>query len=82
MDLLVTLCASHHLNPSHYTVEVLSPHKNNICFKPNSPIGLLEAERIVLKPKGMEEKNKRPYMPEVEHYSLMIQNLLRMQSTN
>lgn len=66
MDLLVTLCASYRLNPSDYTVEVLSPNKNNISFKPNSPIGSLEAEKIVLKPKGVEEKNIRaPYMPEV-----------------
>ncbi|XP_047432584.1 verprolin-like isoform X2 [Mugil cephalus] len=64
MDLLVTLCASYHLNPSDYTVEVLSPNKNNISFKPNSPIGSLEADKIVLKPKGMEEKIRQPYMPE------------------
>ncbi|KAM6958148.1 uncharacterized protein LKV04_022235 [Tautogolabrus adspersus] len=64
MDLLVTLCASYHLNPSDYTVEVLSTNKNNIRFKPNSPIGSLEAEKIVLKPKGIEEKIRRPYMPE------------------
>lgn len=65
MDVLVTLCASYHLNPSDYTVEVLSANKNNISFKPNSPIGSLEAEKIVLKPKGVEEKIKRPYVPEV-----------------
>lgn len=64
MDLLVTLCASYHLSPSDYTVEVLSTNKNNISFKPNSPIGSLEAEKIVLKPKGVEEKIKRPYIPE------------------
>ncbi|XP_054479890.1 cordon-bleu protein-like 1 [Anoplopoma fimbria] len=63
MDLLVTLCASYHLNPSDYTVEVLSPNKNNIGFKPNSPIGSLDADTIVLKPKGIEEI-RRPYMPE------------------
>uniref|UniRef100_A0AAV2LFI1 Cordon-bleu ubiquitin-like domain-containing protein n=1 Tax=Knipowitschia caucasica TaxID=637954 RepID=A0AAV2LFI1_KNICA len=64
MDLLVTLCASYHLNPSEYTVEVLSPGNNNISFTPNSPIGLLEAEKIVLKPRGGEEKIRTPYMPE------------------
>ncbi|XP_074520826.1 uncharacterized protein LOC141786029 isoform X2 [Halichoeres trimaculatus] len=64
MDLLVTLCANYHLNPSDYTVEVLSPNKNIIRFKPNSPIGSLEADKIVLKPKAMEEKIRRPYMPE------------------
>uniref|UniRef100_A0AAQ4RPD0 Cordon-bleu ubiquitin-like domain-containing protein n=1 Tax=Gasterosteus aculeatus aculeatus TaxID=481459 RepID=A0AAQ4RPD0_GASAC len=64
MDLLVTLCANYRLNPSDHTVEVLSPNKNNISFKPNSPIGSLEAETIVLKPKAAEEKIRRPYMPE------------------
>lgn len=64
MDLLVTLCASYHLNPSDYTVEVLSPNKNNIAFTPNSPIGSLEAEKIVLKPKAGEDKLQTPYMPE------------------
>lgn len=67
MDLLVTLCARYHLNPSDYTVEFLSPNKNNISFKPNSLIGSLEAEKIVLKPKGVEEKIRRPYMPEVKN---------------
>ncbi|XP_034032515.1 cordon-bleu protein-like 1 [Thalassophryne amazonica] len=64
MDLLVSLCASYHLNPSEYTVEVLSLNKNVITFKPNSPVGSLEAEKIVLKPKVMEEKTTKPYMPE------------------
>ncbi|XP_072235638.1 uncharacterized protein [Leuresthes tenuis] len=64
MDLLVTVCASYHLNPSDYTVEFLSTNKNNISFKPNSPIGLLDAEKMMLKPRGAEEKIKRPYMPE------------------
>lgn len=64
MDLLVTLCASYHLNPSDYTVEVLSPNNDSISFKPNSPIGLLEAEKIVLKPKAGEEKIRTSYMPE------------------
>ncbi|KAK2856754.1 hypothetical protein Q5P01_005489 [Channa striata] len=64
MDVLVTLCASYRLNPSDYTVEFLSPNKNNISFKPNSPVGSLDAEKVVLKPKGLEENIKRPYMPE------------------
>lgn len=65
MDVLVSLCASYRLNPSDYTVEVLSANKNNISFKPNAPIGSLEAEKIVLKPKGVEEKIRRLYTPEV-----------------
>lgn len=66
MDLLVTLCASYHLNPSDYTIEFLSANKNSISFKPNSPIGSLEAEKMVLKPRVSEEKVKRPYVPEVK----------------
>lgn len=66
MDFIVTFCASNHLNPSDYTVDILSPNKSNISFKPNSTVGSLEAEKIVLKPKGMEEKPKGPYVPEVK----------------
>lgn len=66
MDFLVSLCASYRLNPSDYTAEFLSPNKNNISFKPSSPIGSLEADKMVLKPKGAEEKIRRPYMPEVK----------------
>ena len=66
MDLLVTLCARYHLNPSEHHVDILSPNSNQITFKPNSPIGSLEAERIVLKPKESEEKVKKTYIPEVQ----------------
>lgn len=66
MDFIVTFCASNHLNPSDYTVDIRSPNKSNISFKPNSTIGSVEAEKIVLKPKGMEEKLKGPYVPEVK----------------
>lgn len=64
MDVLVSLCATYHLNPSDYAVEVLSANKNNISFTPNAPIGSLEAEKIVLKPRGVEEKIRMAYMPE------------------
>ncbi|KAL2081444.1 hypothetical protein ACEWY4_023297 [Coilia grayii] len=66
MDLLVTLCAQHHLNPSGHTIELFSKNHKTIKFKPNALIGALEAEKILLKPKGLEEKNKKagPQMPE------------------
>ncbi|XP_063070135.1 cordon-bleu protein-like 1b isoform X2 [Engraulis encrasicolus] len=66
MDLLVTLCAQHHLNPSGHTIELVSKNRNHIKFKPNALIGALEAEKILLKPKGLEEKQRRagPHMPE------------------
>lgn len=65
MDLLVMLCAKYHLNPSSYTLELVTANRNNIKLKPNALIGTLDAEKIILKPKG-EEKSKKtvPQMPE------------------
>ncbi|KAG1945059.1 cordon-bleu protein-like 1b isoform X2 [Pimephales promelas] len=66
MDLLVMLCAKYHLNPSGHTIELVTANRNNVKFKPNALIGALGAEKILLKPKGMEEKIKRTgsLMPE------------------
>ncbi|XP_036400943.1 cordon-bleu protein-like 1b [Megalops cyprinoides] len=66
MDLLVMLCAKYHLNPSGHTIELVSTNRNHIKFKPNALIGSLDAEKVLLKPKGAEEKNKKtgPQMPE------------------
>ncbi|XP_068560206.1 cordon-bleu protein-like 1b isoform X3 [Cebidichthys violaceus] len=65
MDLLVTLCAKYHLNPSSHTLELVTANKNNTKLKPNALIGTLDAEKIILKLKG-EDKNKKtgPQMPE------------------
>nr|XP_023853360.1 cordon-bleu protein-like 1 isoform X3 [Salvelinus alpinus] len=65
MDVLVTLCAQYHLNPSDFTIELQSANRNDISFKPSSLIGAMEPHRILLKPKGGEEKIRRPYVPEV-----------------
>ncbi|TRY93519.1 hypothetical protein DNTS_032372, partial [Danionella cerebrum] len=66
MDLLVMLCAQHHLNPSGHTIELITANRNQVKFKPNALIGGLEAQKILLKPRGMEETSKRigPQMPE------------------
>ncbi|XP_039613451.1 cordon-bleu protein-like 1b isoform X2 [Polypterus senegalus] len=67
MDVLIFLCGMYHLNPSSHTIELISTNRNQIKFKPNSLIGALEAEKILLKPKATEEKNKKalPVVPEV-----------------
>lgn len=65
MDLLIFLCAQYHLNPSSYTIDLLSPEKNNIKFKPNTPIGLLDVEKVILKPKNLDKKKPTPIIPEV-----------------
>ncbi|KAM3607382.1 uncharacterized protein V6R79_006726 [Siganus canaliculatus] len=65
MDLLVTLCAKYHLNPSSHTLELVTSNRKNTKLKPNALIGTLDAEKILLKLKG-EDKNKKtgPQMPE------------------
>ncbi|MEE6489476.1 hypothetical protein FKM82_015583 [Ascaphus truei] len=66
MDLLIFLCGQYHLNPSTYTIDLISADKSQLKFKPNTPIGMLEVEKVVLKSKIMDDKNKKtnPVMPE------------------
>ncbi|XP_069009841.1 cordon-bleu protein-like 1b isoform X1 [Embiotoca jacksoni] len=80
MDLLVTLCAKYHLNPSGHTLELVTANRNNIKLKPSALIGTLDAEKIILKPKG-EEKNKKtgPQMPEAT--VRMVINFKKTQKT-
>ncbi|MEQ2189067.1 hypothetical protein GOODEAATRI_021422 [Goodea atripinnis] len=72
MDLLVTLCAEYHLNPSSHTLELVTANRKNVKLKPNALIGTLDAEKIILKPKG-EDKNKKtgPQMPEASYHLLI-----------
>ncbi|KAL6058066.1 hypothetical protein STEG23_028338, partial [Scotinomys teguina] len=64
MDLLVFLCAQYHLNPSGHTIDLLSAEENLIKFKPNTPIGMLEVEKVILKPKSLDKKKPTPIIPE------------------
>ncbi|XP_063451489.1 cordon-bleu protein-like 1 isoform X16 [Pan paniscus] len=64
MDLLIFLCAQYHLNPSSYTIDLLSAEQNHIKFKPNTPIGMLEVEKVILKPKMLDKKKPTPIIPE------------------
>ncbi|XP_074551635.1 cordon-bleu protein-like 1b isoform X2 [Halichoeres trimaculatus] len=84
MDLLVTLCAKYHLNPSSHTLELVTTNRKKTKLKPNALIGTLDAEKILLKPKG-EDKNKRttPQMPEatvrmVINYKMTQKTILRV----
>ncbi|XP_016365890.1 uncharacterized protein LOC107706640 isoform X4 [Sinocyclocheilus rhinocerous] len=62
MDVLVTLCAQQHLVPSDHAIKLISTNQNHINFKPNSMIGSLEFERVVLQTKGCDNK-KKPHVP-------------------
>uniref|UniRef100_A0A8C5KAY8 Cobl-like 1 n=1 Tax=Jaculus jaculus TaxID=51337 RepID=A0A8C5KAY8_JACJA len=64
MDLLIFLCGQYHLNPSSHTIDLLTAEKNHIKFKPNTPIGLLEVEQVILKPKTLDKKKPTPIIPE------------------
>uniref|UniRef100_A0A8C3IQR2 Cordon-bleu WH2 repeat protein like 1 n=1 Tax=Chrysemys picta bellii TaxID=8478 RepID=A0A8C3IQR2_CHRPI len=64
MDLLIFLCAHYHLNPSSYTIDLMSSEKRQIKFKPNTPIGMLEVDKVILKPKHMDKKKPTPIIPE------------------
>ncbi|NXU15479.1 COBL1 protein, partial [Pardalotus punctatus] len=64
MDLLIFLCAQYHLNPSSYTIELVSAENSQIKFKPNTPVGMLEVEKVIVKPKQMEKKKPAPVIPE------------------
>ncbi|XP_034641159.1 cordon-bleu protein-like 1 isoform X3 [Trachemys scripta elegans] len=64
MDLLIFLCAQYHLNPSSYTIDLMSSEKRQIKFKPNTPIGMLEVDKVILKPKYMDKKKPTPIIPE------------------
>ncbi|KFU88528.1 Cordon-bleu protein-like 1, partial [Chaetura pelagica] len=64
MDLLIFLCAQYHLNPSSYTIELVSAENSQIKFKPNTPVGMLEVEKVFVKPKQMDKKKPTPVIPE------------------
>lgn len=81
MDLLVFLCGQYHLNPSTYTIDVISADKTQLKFKPNTPIGMLEVERVVLKSKNVDEKNKKPGPSVPEQTVRVVINYRRTQKT-
>ncbi|CAI5762369.1 Hypothetical predicted protein [Podarcis lilfordi] len=64
MDLLVYLCAQHRLNPASHTIDLMTVEKKQIKFKPNTPIGMLEVDKVILKPKQMDKKKPTPVIPE------------------
>ncbi|XP_054826712.1 cordon-bleu protein-like 1 isoform X2 [Eublepharis macularius] len=64
MDLLVYLCAQYRLNPSSHTIDLMSAEKKQIKFQPNTPIGMLEVDKVILKPKQMDKKKPVPVIPE------------------
>ncbi|KAM7175374.1 protein cordon-bleu isoform 1-T2 [Macrochelys suwanniensis] len=60
MDLLVDLCSRYHLNPAHHTLELKACGMQPLSYKPNTLVGALDIQTVLLKEKIPEGKTKRP----------------------
>ncbi|XP_050793623.1 protein cordon-bleu isoform X4 [Gopherus flavomarginatus] len=60
MDLLVDLCSRYHLNPAHHTLELKACGMETLSYKPNTLVGALDVQTVLLKEKVPEGKTKRP----------------------
>ncbi|KAM6101758.1 protein cordon-bleu isoform 1-T2 [Theristicus caerulescens] len=80
MDLLVDLCSQYHLNPSQHSLELKSlGTQQPLSYKPNTLIGALDVQTVLLKEKVPEEKTKRP-LPRVPEKSVrLVVNYLKTQ---
>ncbi|KAM9575941.1 protein cordon-bleu isoform 7-T9 [Guaruba guarouba] len=80
MDLLVDLCSQYRLNPSQHSLELKSSRAQQpLSYKPNTLIGALDVEMVLLKEKVPEEKVKRP-LPRVPEKSVrLVVNYLKTQ---
>ncbi|XP_019396450.1 PREDICTED: protein cordon-bleu isoform X3 [Crocodylus porosus] len=80
MDLLVDLCSRYHLNPAHHTLELKAwESQQPLSYKPNTLIGVLDLQTVLLKEKVPEGKIKRP-PPKVPEKSVrLVVNYLKTQ---
>ncbi|NXG61560.1 COBL protein, partial [Hemiprocne comata] len=80
MDLLVDLCSHYRLNPSQHSLELKSSGTQQpLSYKPNTLIGALDVQTVLLKEKVPEEKTKRP-LPRVPEKSVrLVVNYLKTQ---
>nr|XP_030121612.3 protein cordon-bleu isoform X8 [Taeniopygia guttata] len=80
MDVLVDLCSQYHLNPSQHSLELKSSGTQQVLsYKPNTLIGALDVQTVLLKEKIAEEKAKRP-LPRVPEKSVrLVVNYLKTQ---
>lgn len=72
MDLLIDLCSQYHLNPTHHTLELQSREtRKPLGYKPNTAVGILDVDKVLIKQKVIEDKPRRPrpVVPEVSNKS-------------
>ncbi|XP_066183015.1 protein cordon-bleu isoform X1 [Sylvia atricapilla] len=80
MDVLVDLCSQYRLNPSQHSLELKSSGTQQVLsYKPNTLIGALDVQTVLVKEKIPEEKAKRP-LPRVPEKSVrLVVNYLKTQ---
>ncbi|NWS69252.1 COBL protein, partial [Crotophaga sulcirostris] len=80
MDLLVDLCSQYRLNPSQHSLELKSSGTQQpLNYKPNTLIGALDVQTVLVKERVPEEKTKRP-LPRVPEKSVrLVVNYLKTQ---
>ncbi|XP_078394746.1 protein cordon-bleu isoform X2 [Cetorhinus maximus] len=82
MDLLIDLCSQYHLNPTHHTLELQSKETHKpLGFKPNTPVGVLDIDKVLIKQKVIEEKPRRPPPVVPEKTVRLVVNFHRTQKT-
>ncbi|XP_051872221.1 protein cordon-bleu isoform X2 [Pristis pectinata] len=80
MDLLIDLCSQYHLNPTHHTLELQSREtRKPLGFKPNTAVGILDVDKVLIKQKVIEDKPRRPRPVVPEKTVRLIVNFLRTQ---
>ncbi|XP_043396378.1 protein cordon-bleu isoform X9 [Chelonia mydas] len=81
MDLLVDLCSRYHLNPVHHTLELKACGMQPLSYKPNTLVGALDVQTVLLKEKVPEGKTKRP-PPRIPEKSMrLVVNYLKTHKT-
>ncbi|XP_041039563.1 protein cordon-bleu isoform X2 [Carcharodon carcharias] len=82
MDLLIDLCSQYHLNPTHHTLELQSKETHKpLGFKPNTPVGVLDIDKVLIKQKVIEEKPRRPPPVVPEKTVRLVVNFHKTQKT-
>ncbi|XP_072431726.1 protein cordon-bleu isoform X6 [Chiloscyllium punctatum] len=82
MDLLIDLCSQYHLNPTHHTLELQSRETcKPLGFKPNTPVGVLDIDKVIIKQKVIEEKPRRPPPVVPEKTVRLVVNFHKTQKT-
>lgn len=80
MDLLIDLCSQYHLNPTHHTLELQSREtRKPLGYKPNTAVGILDVDKVLIKQKVIEDKPRRPRPVVPEKTVRLIVNFLRTQ---